>query len=304
MEKNNILIPVEWVREGRRYSLNLNENEIIRMENDPIFFDEIVNKYASLREEDETLVQKYNDQEDTKVENLWKDNEIKLLISLYGEHLTDFKTAKKKQMWDIIAEKMQSQGYNRSAQKCQRKWINMTRTYRPVKDNRGPKSSGRGKATVEDSSLQHSATSTATYKYFESLDDILGVCPSNSTDTFTVSMGCSYENIESQNIDQMELNETNENSVEQEEVQRENLNVQNENTMPNLTVSNNNLKRKRKNYTQEYYKARIEYIKNEKIETKERRYKERMELEEKRLKLEERKIILLENIFEKLERNK
>ncbi|KAL1491697.1 hypothetical protein ABEB36_012256 [Hypothenemus hampei] len=146
-------------------------------------------------------------------------------------------------MWDIIAEKMQSQGYNRSAQKCQRKWINMTRTYRSVKDNRGPKSSGRGKAT---------------YKYFESLDDILGVCPSNSTETFTVSMGCSYENIESQNIDQMELNETNENSVEQEEVQRENLNVQNENTVPNLTVSNNNLKRKRKNYTQEYYKARIE----------------------------------------------
>ncbi|KAL1514322.1 hypothetical protein ABEB36_003595 [Hypothenemus hampei] len=283
MEKNNILIPVECVREGRRYSLNLNENEINRMENDPIFFDEIVNKYASLREEDETLVQKYNDQEDT--ETLKR---------------------QKKQMWDIIAEKMQSQGYNRSAQKCQRKWINMTRTYRPVKDNRGPKSSGRGKATVEDSSLQHSATSTATYKYFESLDDILGVCPSNSTDTFTVSMGCSYENIESQNIDQMELNETNENSVEQEEVQRENLNVQNENTMPNLTVSNNNLKRKRKrkNYTQEYYKARIEYIKNEKIETKERRYKERMELEEKRLKLEERKIILLENIFEKLERNK
>ncbi|KAL1493946.1 hypothetical protein ABEB36_009625 [Hypothenemus hampei] len=149
MEKS--LIPVECFRGGDKYCLNLQEDEISRMEKDSTFFDEIIDKYAPVREETVTITHKVNDEDG---ENIWKENEVKFFISLYGEHLNDFKSAKrKKQMWNIIAEKMQCQGYNRNAEKCQRKWINMTRAYRSVKDNRGPKSSGRGKRIIKTLTL-------------------------------------------------------------------------------------------------------------------------------------------------------
>ncbi|KAL1516319.1 hypothetical protein ABEB36_000238 [Hypothenemus hampei] len=271
---------------NRVYSRPINVKNLKKFDTsmkNPVFFDGMIDKHASLREENVTFVQRMNE-EDTDGGNLWRDSEVKFLISLYGEHLIDFKNAKrKKQMWHIIAEKMQCQGYNRNADKCQRKWINMTCAYRSVKDNRRPTSSGRGKAT---------------YKYFEALDEILGDRPSNSTDTFVVNMGCSYENVEPQNIKQTESNNDNENTIETEEVH-----IGKENTVPDNEVSNNGMKRRRKNYTQEYYKTRIEYLKRDKADMKEKRYLERLELENKRLNLEEKKIALLENILGKLERN-
>ncbi|KAL1487699.1 hypothetical protein ABEB36_015606 [Hypothenemus hampei] len=143
MEKNNNLIPVECFKEGHKSSLTLTEPEISRMENDPWFFDQVVSEYESLRKENVNVAQNSFEEENINKENLWKENEVKLLISLYGENVTEFKTAKKKkQMWNIIAEKMQ------------------------CNDNKGK--SGRGKTN---------------YKYYEEIDEVLGDLPSNSTDT-------------------------------------------------------------------------------------------------------------------------
>ncbi|KAB0803368.1 hypothetical protein PPYR_00338 [Photinus pyralis] len=94
----------------------------------------------------------------------WSDAETLLLISLYHENKDAFTNAKKrKHVWEIIAEQMSAHNYFRKPEKLERKWTNLLRVYRSIKDNKGPKKSGRG--------AQH-------YKYYNHIDEIIGDKPS------------------------------------------------------------------------------------------------------------------------------
>ncbi|KAF5272342.1 hypothetical protein FQR65_LT17456 [Abscondita terminalis] len=65
---------------------------------------------------------------------------------------------KRKHVWILIAEQMAARNYIRDAVKLERKWTNLMRVYRAIKDNKGPKKSGRGGQN---------------YKYFERIDEIV-----------------------------------------------------------------------------------------------------------------------------------
>ncbi|KAK4882181.1 hypothetical protein RN001_005500 [Aquatica leii] len=82
--------------------------------------------------------------ESSLTEVFWSDAETTLLISLYNDHKDAFTNAKKrKHVWDIIAEQMAAHNYFRNPKKLERKWTNLLRVYRSIKDNKGPKKSGK-----------------------------------------------------------------------------------------------------------------------------------------------------------------
>ncbi|CAG9822092.1 unnamed protein product [Phaedon cochleariae] len=63
--------------------------------------------------------------------NNWSDQETKLLICLYTEHKHKFLSPmyNKKNVWNIISERLKELGTNKSALKCDEKWRNMKKTY-------------------------------------------------------------------------------------------------------------------------------------------------------------------------------
>lgn len=208
-----------------------------------------------------------------QLSEIWNENETKLLINLYGEHVDDFKHAKKKKhVWVIISEKMSSKGIHKSAEKCQRKWINLTRVYRSVKDNSGPRKTGRGRIF---------------YRYFNALDEILGQRPSNSIDTYIFDAGASTS------LTQETDEEPHPSTVSGSE---NNVQEQKDEDSANMTA------RKRKNYIQEYFKKKLENGERER-EMKRLRYEEKMDIERKRNDLEEQKINLLKQVLLKLNKD-
>ncbi|CAG9820708.1 unnamed protein product [Phaedon cochleariae] len=66
--------------------------------------------------------------------NNWSDQETKLLICLYTEHKHKFLSPmyNKKNVWNIISERLKELGTNKSALKCDEKWRNMKKTYDKV----------------------------------------------------------------------------------------------------------------------------------------------------------------------------
>ncbi|KAK4882103.1 hypothetical protein RN001_005422 [Aquatica leii] len=74
----------------------------------------------------------------------WNDKSIKLLLTIYQSHLQLFRNSKKtnKSIWSMIAEKMQTHGYQVSWDDCDIKFRNLKKTYKRIKDN--DNLSGRG----------------------------------------------------------------------------------------------------------------------------------------------------------------
>ncbi|XP_031351374.1 uncharacterized protein LOC116176752 [Photinus pyralis] len=159
------------------FTIHLSEEEHHRASTDVTYATKLFARYKSRMKENAEMPLRDIEsiQVDNVVDGVWSEQETQLLISLYADHLEDFTHAKKKKfVWDIISEKMCAYDYKRTAAKIERKWINLVRVYRSIKDNKGPKKSGRG---------------TQSYKYFQSLDDILGDKPSNNSDVLSVEVG-------------------------------------------------------------------------------------------------------------------
>ncbi|CAG9772090.1 unnamed protein product [Ceutorhynchus assimilis] len=178
---------------------------------------------------------------------------------------------KKKHVWDIIAEKMNSYNYNRSASKIERKWINLLRVYRSIKDNKGPKKTGRG---------------SQNYKFFDDLDEILGDKPSNNN-RLCVEVGI--------NRDPTNIGEEN-SSVDGDHPSTSQH--ASESYVPSASTSTDNItpsscKRKRKfssaSQSEQYLLAKM------------KRHEERMAIEKEKLLLERQKVDLLKFFLENKE---
>ncbi|KAI4468032.1 multifunctional protein ade2 [Holotrichia oblita] len=238
------LYKVELVSpEGYKFIVNLSTYEIERAQQEPEFLNELIQKYDMFRKRDiiysikdtEANTNKSISEEIENKSDFWSENETKLLINTYADHIEDMQHAqRKKHVWSIIAEQLASLGVNRSVEKCQRKWINLTRVYRSIKDS--SKKTGRGRTS---------------YKYFDLLDEILGNKPSNSKDTYVLDFGASSSTTTGDVIkDPIEL-DSNENI----------------NTSEGISVEDGPPRKKRnKNYTQEYFKEKVKYLRNKENE--------------------------------------
>ncbi|KAI4459519.1 myb/sant-like dna-binding domain [Holotrichia oblita] len=191
------------------------------------------------------------------------------------QHINEYIQTRQMSWWGHIQRMpdnrpLASLGVNRSVEKCQRKWINLTRVYRSIKDS--SKKTGRGRTS---------------YKYFDLLDEILGNKPSNSKDTYVLDFGASSSTTTGDVIkDPIEL-DSNENI----------------NTSEGISVEDGPPRKKRnKNYTQEYFKEKVKYLRNKENEheLKEKRYQDRVAIEKRRNDIEAEKVQLLKEILSKL----
>ena len=90
----------------------------------------------------------------------WSDNEVRALISIWGEDRIQEEldgAVRNQAIFNSIAKKMEEKGYDRDWQQRRNKIKNLKKEYRQIKDHNGQ--TGRG---------------TKTCKYYKELDDILG----------------------------------------------------------------------------------------------------------------------------------
>ncbi|XP_031350990.1 trihelix transcription factor PTL-like [Photinus pyralis] len=153
--------------EGLQYSLLISEDEYQRATTDITFAQELLDSYKSAEDLESqhssastSSTAAQANKSSSSNEAFWTDAETILLISLYNDNKVTFQNAtKRKHLWVIISEQMAAHNYYRAPDKLERKWTNLMRVYRSIKDNKGPRKSGRG---------------AVHYKYFELIDEILG----------------------------------------------------------------------------------------------------------------------------------
>ena len=95
----------------------------------------------------------------------WSDNEVRALISIWGEDRIQEEldgAVRNQAIFNSIAKKMEEKGYVRDWQQCRNKIKNLKKEYRQIKDHNGQ--TGRGRKTC---------------KYYKELDDILGHRPAS-----------------------------------------------------------------------------------------------------------------------------
>lgn len=68
-------------------------------------------------------------------QNVWKEDEVLLLISTYKNHKEKFNSGNinKKNVWIIISNEMKTHGVNKDSVKCDEKWRNLRKVYDKVK---------------------------------------------------------------------------------------------------------------------------------------------------------------------------
>ena len=95
----------------------------------------------------------------------WSDNEVRTLISIWGEENIQDQldgAVRNQTIFDNIATKMREKGYERDWQQCRTKIKNLKKEYRQTKDHNGQ--TGRGRKVC---------------KFYRELDDILGHRPAS-----------------------------------------------------------------------------------------------------------------------------
>ena len=95
----------------------------------------------------------------------WSDNEVRALISIWGEDRIQEEldgAVRNQAIFNSIAKKMEEKGYDRDWQQCRNKIKNLKKEYRQIKDHNGQ--TGRGRKTC---------------KYYKEVDDILGHRPAS-----------------------------------------------------------------------------------------------------------------------------
>ena len=68
----------------------------------------------------------------------WPDEAVRYLISLYSEYESDLEDPrkKKKDIWKVITEKMNSKGHMYSQNKVESKWRSLLKSHKDVRDNK------------------------------------------------------------------------------------------------------------------------------------------------------------------------
>ena len=95
----------------------------------------------------------------------WSDNEVRTLISIWGEDNIQDQldgAVRNQTIFNNIATKMREKGYERDWQQCRTKIKNLKKEYRQTKDHNGQ--TGRGRKVC---------------KFYRELDDILGHRPAS-----------------------------------------------------------------------------------------------------------------------------
>ncbi|CAG9763541.1 unnamed protein product [Ceutorhynchus assimilis] len=104
-------------------------------------------------------------EDNLEVNQAWSQNETLALISAYESHKENFNVAKKRKFgWLDIANEVNSNGYQRSAAKCETKWRNLLRTYKNVKD-------------IQEKSCRGACR----FRFYNRMGDILDDKPSTSS---------------------------------------------------------------------------------------------------------------------------
>jgi hypothetical protein len=113
-------------------------------------------------------------QKQTEEKRQWAFDETKALIAAVDAHYEDMHHVKKrKTFWGIIAQQLQSQKVNFSEESCKKKWANLLRTYKAIKDCK--KKTGRGAG--------------ARFLFYEDIDNIVGNSPTNAS-PHSVNISC------------------------------------------------------------------------------------------------------------------
>ena len=95
----------------------------------------------------------------------WSDNEVRALISIWGEDRIQEEldgAVRNQAIFSSIAKKMEEKGYDRDWLQCRNKIKNFKKEYRQIKDHNGQ--TGRGRKTC---------------KFYKELDGILGHRPAS-----------------------------------------------------------------------------------------------------------------------------
>ena len=95
----------------------------------------------------------------------WSDNEVRALISIWGEDRIQEEldgAVRNQAIFSSIAKKMEEKGYDRDWLQCRNKIKNLKKEYRQIKDHNGQ--TGRGRKTC---------------KFYKELDGILGHRPAS-----------------------------------------------------------------------------------------------------------------------------
>ena len=95
----------------------------------------------------------------------WSDNEVRTLISIWGEDNIQEEldgAVRNQVIFNDIAAKMREKGYERDWQQCRTKIKNLKKEYRQIKDHNGQ--TGRGRKVC---------------KFYKELDSILGHRPAS-----------------------------------------------------------------------------------------------------------------------------
>lgn len=126
------------------------------------------------------------------------------------------------------------------------------------------------------------------------IDEILGDRPSNSSCTYTFNVGAATAQSSTE-----EETPTNVTVPVGEALPAEKNPLQNKKDKDLTETSQPSTSKgikKRRNYSQDFYKTKLEFLKQKETErkSKEERHRERMDIERKRNELEERKLALLE----------
>ncbi|KAK4882438.1 hypothetical protein RN001_005757 [Aquatica leii] len=279
---NNLRVLKLQEGDGEVYSFLVSEDEYCRATADIRFAQYLLDRHKS---GEETLQSQIHNSpastsmcttqtgESSLTEVFWSDAETTLLISLYNDHKDAFTNAKKrKHVWDIIAEQMAAHNYFRNPKKLEKKWTNLLRVYRSIKDNKGPNKSGRG---------------ALHYKYFDLIDEIMGDKPSNTAAPRSVINAGVNNTV-------LPAEETASTSNDDD--------PQTDSDQTTTTTDTDAIEQSQLDLPSK--KRKINTPLRERLVHKQKRHEERMELEKKKLSLEEMKINLFEKYLEHLSQSK
>ncbi|XP_044761961.1 trihelix transcription factor DF1-like [Coccinella septempunctata] len=250
------------------YALLLNEEDYKRAQIDVAFASTLLNfaKNEELRTDEYLNKENRQELESPKSES-WDYNAVICLLSCMENNMEDMQHPKKKKnVFPNISNELLSNGFIYNATACYNKWRSLLRSYKSTKDKNNK--TGRG---------------ASRFMFFEQMDNLLGDKPSISAQHTMESSEANCNLITDINTsDNMSLIE-NHTDVE-----------------PDLEVSSEN--EKSANSRTKFFRKRKRDVEI-KEENKEKRHKDRINIEREKLTVEKQKVKILQEILLKLNEN-